>query len=47
VELQPKLGRDPSARAAPREPRHYPPQSPQRATTMTPRDDDEEDFNDR
>jgi uncharacterized LabA/DUF88 family protein len=41
VELQPKLGRDPSARAAPREPRHYPPQSPQRATTTAPRDDDD------
>jgi uncharacterized LabA/DUF88 family protein len=45
VELQPKLGRDPSARAAPREPRHYPPQSPQRATTTAPRGDDD-DFDD-
>ena len=45
VELQPKLARDPSERPAPREPRHYPPQSPQRATTTAPRGDDD-DFDD-
>ncbi len=37
VELQSKLGRDPSERPAPREPRHHSPQFLQRATTMAPR----------
>jgi uncharacterized LabA/DUF88 family protein len=45
VELQPKLGRDPSERPAPREPRHHAPQFLQRATTMAPRGDDD-DFDD-
>src|ERR1700737_4485690 len=36
VELQSKLGRDPSERPAPREPRHHAPQFLQRATTMAP-----------
>jgi uncharacterized LabA/DUF88 family protein len=45
VELQSKLGRDPSERPAPREPRHHAPQFLQRATTMAPRGDDE-DFDD-
>ena len=44
VELQPKLGRDPSERPAPREPRHHAPQFLQRATTMAPRGG--EDFDD-
>src|SRR6185503_9272723 len=35
VELQSKLGRDPSERPAPREPRHHSPQFLQRATTTT------------
>ena len=45
VELQSKLGRDPSERPAPREPRHHAPQFLQRATTTAPRgaDDDFED----
>jgi hypothetical protein len=45
VELQSKLGRDPSERPAPREPRHHAPQFLQRATTRAPRggDDDLED----
>ena len=42
VELQSKLGRDPSERPAPREPRHHAPQFLQRATTMAPRADDDE-----
>src|SRR6202047_4219444 len=42
VELQSKLGRDPSERPPPREPRHHAPQFLQRATTMAPRADDEE-----
>ena len=42
VELQSKLGRDPSERPPPREPRHHAPQFLQRATTMAPRGDDEE-----
>jgi uncharacterized LabA/DUF88 family protein len=42
VELQSKLGRDPSERPAPREPRHHAPQFLQRATTMAPRGDDDE-----
>src|ERR1700759_357775 len=45
VELQSKLGRDPSERPAPREPRHHAPQFLQRATTMAPRADDD-DFED-
>src|SRR5580698_10493503 len=45
VELQSKLGRDPSERPAPREPRHHAPQFLQRATTMAPRGDDD-DFED-
>src|SRR4030088_1829380 len=45
VGLQSKLGRDPSERPAPREPRHHAPQFLQRATTMAPRGDDE-DFDD-
>ena len=45
VELQSKLGRDPSERPAPREPRHHAPQFLQRATTMAPRSDDD-DFED-
>jgi uncharacterized LabA/DUF88 family protein len=44
VELQSKLGRDPSERPAPREPRHAP-QFLQRATTVAPRGGDE-DFDD-
>src|SRR5258708_27476806 len=36
AELQSKLGRDPSERPAPREPRHHPPQFLQRATTTAP-----------
>jgi uncharacterized LabA/DUF88 family protein len=48
VELQSKLGRDPSERPAPRErgeSRHHAPQFLQRATTMAPRADDD-DFDD-
>src|SRR6202046_5011485 len=45
VELQSKLGRDPSERPAPRAPRHHAPQFLQRATTMAPRGDDD-DFDD-
>jgi uncharacterized LabA/DUF88 family protein len=46
MELQSKIGRDPSERPAPREPRHHAPQFLQRATTMVPRGDDD-DFEDR
>jgi uncharacterized LabA/DUF88 family protein len=46
VELQSKLGRDPSERPAPREPRHHAPQFLQRATTMAPRGADDEEFDD-
>src|ERR1700732_546286 len=46
VELQSKLGRDPSERPPPREPRHHAPQFLQRATTTAPRGDDD-DFDDR
>ena len=46
AELQSKLGRDPSERPAPREPRHHAPQFLQRATTMAPRGGDEDDFDD-
>jgi uncharacterized LabA/DUF88 family protein len=45
VELQSKIGRDPSERAAPREPRHHTPQFLQRATSMTSRGGDD-DFDD-
>src|ERR1700683_1945946 len=45
VELQSKLGRDPSERPAPREPRHHAPQFLQRATPMAPGSDDD-DFDD-
>jgi uncharacterized LabA/DUF88 family protein len=46
VELQSKLGRDPSERPAPREPRHHAPQFLQRATTMAPRGAGDDDFDD-
>jgi uncharacterized LabA/DUF88 family protein len=46
VELQSKLGRDPSERPAPREPRHHAPQFLQRATTMAPRGADDDEFED-
>jgi len=47
VELQSKLGRDPSERPAPRErgdrePRHHAPQFLQRATTVAPRGADDD-----
>ncbi len=42
MELRSKLGRDPSERPAPREPRHHAPQSQQRATKTPPRGDDDE-----
>jgi uncharacterized LabA/DUF88 family protein len=45
VELQSKLGRNPSERPAPREPRHHTPQFLQRATKMPPRGDDDDDHN--
>src|ERR1044072_6289270 len=45
VELQSKLGRDPSERPAPREPRHHAPQFLQRPTPRAPRPDDD-DFED-
>jgi uncharacterized LabA/DUF88 family protein len=41
VELKSKIGRDPSERPAPREPRHQTPQSLQRATTTAPTGDDD------
>src|SRR5579872_3685572 len=46
VELQSKLGRDPSERPAPREPRHHAPQFLQRATTLASRGGDGDDFDD-
>ena len=46
LELQSKLGRDPSERPAPREPRHHAPQFLQRATTMAPRGAGDEEFDD-
>jgi uncharacterized LabA/DUF88 family protein len=46
VELQSKLGRDPSERPAPREPRHHAPQFLQRATTMAPRTAGDDEFDD-
>jgi uncharacterized LabA/DUF88 family protein len=45
MELKSKIGRDPSERLAPREPRHHTPQFLQRGPTAAPRDDDD-DFND-
>ena len=45
VELKAKIARDPSERAAPREPRYHAPQFLQRTTTTAPRDDDD-DFDD-
>jgi uncharacterized LabA/DUF88 family protein len=42
VELRTKIGRDPSERPAPREPRHQAPQFLQRATTVAQRGDDDE-----
>jgi len=42
AELQSKIARDPSERPAPREPRHHTPHFPQHATTMAPRDDDDD-----
>ncbi len=45
VELKSKIARDPSERAAPREPRYHAPQFLQRTTTTAPRDDDD-DFDD-
>jgi uncharacterized LabA/DUF88 family protein len=45
VELKSKIGRDPSERLAPREPRHHTPQFLQRGPAAAPRDDDD-DFDD-
>jgi uncharacterized LabA/DUF88 family protein len=45
VELKSKIGRDPTERPPPREPRHHSPQFLQRTTAMTPRGDDD-DFDD-
>src|ERR1700687_3112434 len=42
VELKSKIGRDPSERPAPREPRHHTPQFLQRATTAMPKGDDDD-----
>jgi hypothetical protein len=42
VELQSKLGRDPSERPAAREPRHHAPQFVQRATKIPSRGDDDD-----
>jgi uncharacterized LabA/DUF88 family protein len=42
VELKTKIGRDPSERPAPREPRYQAPQFLQRATTVAQRSDDDE-----
>jgi uncharacterized LabA/DUF88 family protein len=44
MELKSKIGRDPSERPAPREPRHHAAQFVQRAPTAAPKDDDD-DFN--
>ena len=41
VELKSEIGRDPSERPAPREPRHHTPQFLQRGPTAAPRDDDD------
>jgi uncharacterized LabA/DUF88 family protein len=45
LELRSKLGRDPSERPAPREPRHHVPQFLERATKMPPRGDDDDHDN--
>src|SRR5260370_18682553 len=45
MELKSKIGRDPSERPAPREPRHHAAQFVQRAPTAAPKDDDD-DFDD-
>jgi uncharacterized LabA/DUF88 family protein len=45
VELKSKVGRDPSERPAPREPRQHTPQFLQRGPTAAPRDEDD-DFDD-
>src|ERR1700681_1686211 len=42
MELKSKIGRDPSERPAPREPRQHAPQSLQRATTRPPRGEDDD-----
>jgi uncharacterized LabA/DUF88 family protein len=42
AELQSKIGRDPSERAAPREPRHHTPQFVQRAPTVASKGDDDD-----
>jgi uncharacterized LabA/DUF88 family protein len=42
VELKSKIGRDPSERPTPREPRNHAPQSLQRATAAASRDDDDD-----
>jgi uncharacterized LabA/DUF88 family protein len=42
VELKSKIGRDPSERPAPREPRYHTPQSLKRAPTAAPKDDDDD-----
>src|SRR5213592_232041 len=42
TELRAKVGRDPSERPPPREPRHHAPQFLQRATTTVPRGDDDD-----
>ena len=39
IELKPKIGRDPSERSPPREPRHHTPQFLQRATKAVPKGD--------
>jgi uncharacterized LabA/DUF88 family protein len=44
MELKSKIGRDPSERPAPREPRHHAAQFVQRAPAAAPKDDDD-DFN--
>jgi uncharacterized LabA/DUF88 family protein len=46
VELRSKIGRDPSERPAPREPRYHTPQSLQRAPTAVAKGDKGDDFND-
>jgi uncharacterized LabA/DUF88 family protein len=45
MELRSELGRDPSERPAPREPRHHAPQFLQRTTKMPPRGDDDDHDN--
>src|SRR4030081_2715739 len=46
VQLQSKIGRDPSERPAPREPRNHAPQFLQRATTTMASRSDDDDFDD-